>query len=430
MKTMKIPWCSGEREFQIPEDSLIWLAAPKAYPPALDPDKEILEAIHNPIGGPALKELVGTPKGKKITVVADDNTRVTPVEKVLIILVKELNRLGIEYGQITVILALGSHRFMTEEEIRQRIGDWCYERIKTINHAYDDVSQLVDLGLTSQGTPIIVNKTYYESDVSICIGNIIPQFIAGWSGGAKIIQPGISGADTTARVHLNGSLSWPQRLGNAENSIRYDMEEMALESGIGFIINTVLNLEEKIVKVVAGHVVAAHRKGVEYAKQIYQMRIGEQADIVVAGTYPGNKDLWQADKGLAAAVLMVKPGKTVIWGAPCVEGVSPEHPVLLELKDLPPKTVYGMCERDEIDDVVGATAHIMIGVMRNMANIILVSDGVSREECEALGFTYAKDLDAAVAIALLREGPDSKIGVLTHGADFAPVVETKEVSGK
>ncbi|MEA4846334.1 MAG: nickel-dependent lactate racemase [Clostridiaceae bacterium] len=422
MKNMTLPWCNGKREFGIPENSLIWLATPRYIPGVANEAEEIRQAIRNPIGIESLAQLLGDPVGKTVAIVVDDNTRVTPINRILPVVVSELNLIGIRDEQITIIMALGSHRFMTEEEICEKIGSNCYNRLRVINHAYDDPDQQAVCGTTAAGTPVIINKIFYESDFGMCIGNIIPQFIAGWSGGAKIIQPGISGMDTTARVHLNGSLTWPQRLGNPENDIRLDMEDIARQAGLKFIINTILNLDNEIVHVVAGDVVKAHRKGVEYAREIYQLTIPQQADIVIAGSYPANKDLWQADKALAAASLMVRPGGTVIWGAPCIEGVSPEHPILLELGDLPPRRVYEMCENGDIEDVVGATAHIMIGVMREMANVILVSDGVSREEAHLMGFHYADSLDEAVCMALEAEGKNASIGVLTHGADFAPVV--------
>jgi nickel-dependent lactate racemase len=418
-----IPWCEESLEFEIPDDSLIWEATPADLPGVADEDKEILEALEHPIGTPDLETMIGAGKGITVAIVVDDNTRVTPANKLLTPLLKKLLSCGITTDNILVIFALGSHRPMTEAEMRDKIGDWNYEHVRTVNHEYDNPKKLVRLGVTSQGTEVIVNRYFYEADVKICIGNIIPQFIAGWSGGAKMIQPGISGRDTTAQVHLNGSLDWPMRLGNPENNIRHDMEEIARVAGLDFIINTVLNLKNDIVRVVAGDVVKAHRAGVEAARRVYQMEISKKADIVIAGTYPANKDMWQADKGLAAAVLMVVQGKTVIWCPPCLEGVSPEHPVLLELGDKPPRVVYDMCMRGEIEDKVGASAHIMIGVMRSMANVIVYSPGVTRKEAESMGFIYAESMKEAIDLALLREGDKASFGILTHGADMAPVIK-------
>lgn len=426
MKKISIPWCDEERSFFIDEENLIWTATPKYIKGTADEEAEIIRAIRNPIGTKKLKELIKNPNTATVAIVVDDNTRVTPAQKILKPLIDILRKIGVLYENIKVIFALGSHRPMTETEMRQKIGDWCFEHVKTENHEYDNDEKLVRLGKTSYNTQVIINKTFYNSDFKICIGNIIPQFIAGWSGGAKIIQPGISGKDTTAAVHLKGSLDWPDRLGNAENNIRLDMEEIARIAGLDFIINTVLNLENEIVKVFCGDLVKAHRAGVEWAKKIYQMEIPQKADIVVAGTYPANRDLWQADKALAAAVLMVKKGKTVIWCAPAKDGISPEHPILLQLGDKAPKEVYDMCMRDEIKDKVGASAHIMIGVMRSMANVILVSDGVKEEDALKLGFSYADSIEGAIEKAIKREGKLAKIGILTHGADFAPVVKRKD----
>lgn len=418
-----IPYGDTEKlEFEIEDERLIWEVSPKEVKGVCDEEAEIMQALLNPIGSKSLKELVGDPEGKTIAIVVDDNTRVTPAEKLLVPLIDLLKEYGVKSSQIEVIFALGSHRPMTEAEMIKKIGQKCYDKVVTINHEYDNDEKLVILGKTSQGTQVIINKAFYEADVKICIGNIIPQFIAGWSGGAKIIQPGISGKDTTARVHLNGSLDWPQRLGNPENNIRLDMEEIARIAGVDFIINTILNLQNDIVHVVAGDVVKAHRVGVTYAREIYESRIAKQADIVIAGTYPANKDMWQADKGLAAASLMVVPGGSVIWCPPCKEGVSPEHPVLLEMKDKQPEEVLALCNEGKIKDQVGASAHIMIGVMRRMSKVIVVSKGVKREEAESMGFTYADSIEEALFIATEREGRSSTIGILTHGADIAPVV--------
>jgi nickel-dependent lactate racemase len=421
-KTITIPWGKEQKTFRLPQASIAWVISPKSLAAVPDEGAEIIRALRSPIGLPPLKDLVRNAKGKRTTILVDDGTRVTPVEKILPLLLDELNRAGVEDRQIKVIIALGTHRFMNSEEIGIRLGK-SVDRVEAVNHAYNDPSQLVDLGATSQGTPIVVNRWYYESDISIGVSNIIPHFIAGWSGGAKIVQPGVSGEETTARTHINGSLTWPSILGNVENPIRHEMEEVARRSGLSMILNTVLNPKEEIVKLVAGDVVSAHREGVRHSKEIYQFRIKERPDIVIAGSYPANKDLWQADKALAAAVLMVKPSGIVILAAPCVEGICPEHPLLLELGARPAREVYAMAARGEFDDPIAAATHIKIGVMREMAKVTLVSQGVTHGETEQMGFNFADDLEAAIDRAFSVCGPSARVGVLTHGADSAPVIE-------
>jgi len=419
--TGSIPYADGFLEYTIPDGSLWWEASPADVPGAADETAEVLRAIRNPYGSPSLRGIVGNPHGKTVAVAVDDATRVTPVEKMLTPLLSELGDLGIPPSRVTVLFAVGSHRPMTEAEMREKIGDGNFELVHTKNHSFKKAGDLAELGATGGGTRVAVNRFFCESDIRICIGNIIPQFIAGWSGGAKIIQPGLSGEDTTAQVHLRGSLDWPGRLGNAENSIRRDMEEIARMAGVHFIINSVLNARGGLVRVVAGDVVAAHREGVREAEKIYVVPIPGKADIVIAGVHPADRDLWQADKGLAAAVTAVRPGGTVIWAAPCLAGVSPEHPILLELGDRQPEDVMRLCREGKLSDPLGASAHIMIGVMRRMAHVILVSGGVKREEARRMGFGFADSLEEAVRAALEREVPGARFGVLTCAADLVPV---------
>jgi nickel-dependent lactate racemase len=418
-RTISIPWGKEQKTFRLPQASIAWIISPKSLPAVPDERAEIIRTLRSPLGVPPLTDLVRSARGKRITILVDDGTRVTPVDKILPLLLDELNRAGVEDHQIKIIIALGTHRFMNSEEIGIRLGKSA-DRVETVNHAYNDPSQLVDLGATSQGTPIVVNRWYYESDISIGISNIIPHFIAGWSGGAKIVQPGVSGENTTARTHLNGSLTWPSILGRVENPIRQEMEEVARSSGLTMIVNTVLNPAGEIVKIVAGDPVAAHREGVRYAEPIYRAYVSERPDIVIAGSYPADKDLWQADKALAAAVLMVEPGGTVILAAPCLEGVSPEHPILMELGARSPREVHEMVTKRKVNDEIGAATHIKIGVMREMARIILVPQGVTQGEAEHLGFQYAATLEKAIDMVLSEERGSYRIGVCVSGASVCP----------
>lgn len=424
---------SAPYEIDTAGKNVCWVVSPKDVAPCEDEEAEVRYALQHPIEALPLRELLQKRSREKgcsvsdlsIVITVDDSTRVTPAEKILLPLLREFHACGISDQQVTILFALGTHRPMTTEEMIAKVGFYCFSHLKMQNHDCNSAEALQEVGITSRGTHAVINKTFAQADVKICTGNIIPQFIAGWAGGAKSIEPGIAGADTTAMVHLRGSLDWPGRLGNPENDIRLDMEEIGRLAGVDYILNTVLNLNNELVHVVFGDLVAAHRKGVEYAREIYEARIPRRADVVICGTYPANRDLWQADKALAAATLMTKPGGNVIWCPPCEEGACPEHPEILELGAKPPEEVHRLCQAGKIKDVVGATGHIMIGVMRQMANITLVTSGVTAEEASKLGFQWAPSIESALKEIEQRAGKAS-IGILTHGADMAPVVEEEQ----
>lgn len=419
---MRIPLNYGDRvlDLEVPDENLAWVVSPGRLPPLEDEEAEIRKAIRFPIGMDSLETLVKA-KGKRVVILADDITRPTPHKKILPILLGELNSAGVSDSDITLIIALGTHRPMTPEECARTYGEEVTRRIKIINHSWNRPDELIALGETPSGIPISVNRHYYNSDISIAVGNIIPHIYAGWSGGAKMVQPGVCGAATTARTHLIAAKHLDSVLGNPENIIRKEMETIAKETGLSMIINTVMNSDGSLARVVAGDHVKAHREGVKAAQKIYTAPIDKQPDIVVVNAYPGNLDFWQSTKALTAGTLLVKPGGEVILVTPAPEGIPSSHPELLKLGDLGTKAVWDMLERGEIQDEVAASVHITMGFCREKANVYIVTGEENREIVERLGFRFAGDLNKTLEECIERRGKTTcSIGVATHGADLAP----------
>ncbi len=415
-----IPYGESNKSFDLPESQLSWIISPKEVAGVPDEEAEILHAIRNPIGSPTLAELVAQ-KGRGTVILVDDETRATPQKRVLPLLLNELNRAGVADEEITILIALGTHRYMTEEECLLRFGAEVMDRVEVINHAFDDPSQLVTVGETASGIPISVSRRYYESDISIAVGNIIPHIYAGWAGGGKMVQPGVCGSETTAATHLAAASVVPQILATLDNPIRKEIDEVAQRSGLTMIVNTVLNSQSRIVKVVAGHVVEAFRAGVREAEPIYTVEIREYPDIVIASSYPADLDLWQAAKALIHGALMTREGGTLILVTPCPEGVATQHPIVLELGDASPAEVQRKMKQMDPADLIGAATHMAIGAVRDRVKVVVVSDGLKEEEMRGLGFQYAPDLEEALKAALARHGAGAKVGVLTHGGDVAPL---------
>ena len=401
---------------RIPAANLAWVVGPKDVPPVADLPEAVRAAIVSPIGTPRLAGLVAR-HGTDTVILVDDGTRSTPQRLILPVLLDELNQAGVADEDITVLIARGTHREMSEAECVARYGGGVMARVRVENLSHDP-ADFVDLGVTPMGVPMFVSRRYLESDLSIAVGNIIPHMYAGWAGGAKMVQPGVTNALTTARTHLMAGPYVYEILGRVDNPVRREMEQIAVESGLKFIVNVVLNRDGGVVAVVAGDVVAAHRAGVEIARPIYTVDVAEWADIVVASSHPADRDLWQGVKPLNNCGMLVRDGGMLILLLPAPEGIAPDHPQMVELGQTPADVVWDMVERGEIADGVAAATYLALDQSRRRIDVTMVSEGISASEAARIGLAATRDFDGALAAALALHGEQARIGVVTHGADI------------
>jgi nickel-dependent lactate racemase len=196
------------------------------------------------------------------------------------------------------------------------------------------------------------------------------------------------------------------------------MEEIAIKSGLKFIVNVVLGRGGGIAAAVAGDVVRAHRAGVQIAQPIYTVEVSNRTDIVVAGSHPADRDLWQGFKPLTNCGMLVKDGGTLILVIPAPEGISHDHPELVQLGQTPADAVLEMLNRGAIANEVAAATYLALDQTRRRIHITLVGDGIQAAEAGQIGLAATPSLEHALEMALARHGKDASIGVVTHGADF------------
>ena len=415
-KQIALPYGHDLKTIEVPEENLAFIAGPKQVPPVADLRAAVEAAIRNPIGSPTLAELVER-HGTRTLILADDSTRSTPQAQLLPILLEELNAAGVPDGEITIGIALGTHRGMSREELEARVGTEVFRRVAVINMSQRP-EDFVDLGVTPLGIPMRLNRMYMETPITIAVGNIIPHMYAGWAGGAKMVQPGVTDSLTTGRTHLIAGPKVYEILGNSENEVRREMEEIAVRSGLKFIVNVVLNATAEVVAVVAGDVIQAHRAGVELAKPVYMLDLPEKPDIVVASSHPADRDLWQGFKPVNNCGMLVKDGGTLILIIPAPEGLAPDHMQLVELGTTPAEEVLAMVERGEIADEVAAATYLAFERTRRRIEIILVTEGIPCAEAAKIGIRATTDFSEALHAALGRHGSAARIGVITAGADI------------
>jgi len=418
---VELPFGSKFVEIEVPRRNLIAIVEPRQVQAVVDGAAETERALRNPIGEERISNLVK--EGSKVVILSEDNTRPTPVNQILPPILEELNGCGVKDIDITAMMALGTHRPMTEKEMSKKLGEEIAERIEVVNHECDDHESLEDLGKTSKGTPIFVNKKALKADFMIGVGMICSHRVAGYGGGAKIVQPGISGKITTGHTHWTSALYESGKImGTEQNPVREEMNEIASKAKLSFIINAVLNREGRIVKVVSGDFIKAFKKGVRESRKVWEVNVPEKADVVIADSHPADIDMWQAAKGIYASDLIVKPGGTIILITPCWEGVSKQHPQVLQFGYRPFNELEKLVETKEITDLVAAAHMAHVGrVIREKAKCILVSEGIPESDALKLGFDHAKTPQEAIDRALDDYGSKARVTVIKESSELMPI---------
>ncbi len=421
-----LPYGDDTVEVRIPAGNLIGVYSPNELSPVAGVGSEIVRAIDHPIGSKPLRDLVRG--SSRVVILADDNTRLTPVDRILPVVLDEMNAAGIGDEQVAVVIALGTHRFMTDAEIVEKFGDEAVKRVVIRNHDYKNPEALVDLGTTPNGTRIRVNREVCEADFVLGIGSIVPHHIPGFAGGAKIVQPGVSGEETTAETHLLSVRAPRSYLGMESNPVRDEMNQIARRAGMHTIFNVVLSRHGDLIGAFFGDTEAAFAEGVKLARHVYGVAIPEQADIVIAGSHPCDIEFWQAHKTLYASDRAVKAGGTIIVVTPCDEGVAVMHPDILELTCCSAEELRRRVAAREVRDEVAAALAIAWAQVKARANVFLVSRGIDEGSARRLGFTRFDDVQAACDAALARHGREARVAVLTHAPDMLPLNDAVRTS--
>lgn len=419
---VKLPYGKTETvTIEVPDRNLAFIIDRGEAPALKDPKEALRKALKNPIGTPALRDMVH--KGDRVVIVGDDATRPTPQKVLIPVLLDELNAAGVPDGDVRLVVALGTHRKMSARETRDMYGGEVTERIQFEDHDCWNSKGLVDLGEAESGFPIELNRTVYEADFVVGVGNISPHIYAGWGGGGKIILPGVSGTETTAMIHLLGGKTRPfsSLIGKRDNKVRRRIDKVALKAGLKLIVNTVLNREEEVHRIVVGHPVEAFREGVETAEKIYCRKAPCYVDVAVVSSYPADIDYWQAIKPVVHACLAVKPGGTIVLITPCPEGISPVHTVFRERATLGYEANLEAIEKGELEDRVAGGTLLLHGQILERAEVVCCSEGLKAAEKEALGFKHAETPQEAFEMALKSQGEKAKVGVLRCG-DVLPKV--------
>lgn len=386
-------------------------------------DSDLRERLSAPLAAPPLRELA---RGKtRVLIVTDDNTRSTPLDRLLPLVAEELAAAGVPDSAVTILIGLGTHRAMTDQEIVEKFGPETVRRFRIVNHAWNEPSALVVLEQTELPFPVVVNRLVPEADLVVSLGSIVPHATVGFSSGGKTIMPGVCGEATIENTHWM-ALQFPMRqiIGVFDNPMRRAVCAVARRAGLSFIVNVVMLEDGRIVDLVAGDPEAAHRAGVEACRAVYGVSIPEPADIVIAEAYPCDIDLRQAIKAICAADIVCRDGGVIILPAACPEGVAPQFPEFARLGFRNPEHLFQAVEQGAYRNKLLAYTLVAIGrIIDQRVKSILISPGISRAETERMGFHFAPDLPSAERLARSLVAREPRYLVLRQASILWPVLE-------
>lgn len=411
------PGYEGIAPVDVPGRNLLGVFAPRVLEPS-DPDDLIARAIAHPIGAPPLRDAVR--RDARVLVLVDDATRGTPVARVMPHVARELETAGVPDWQITVLTAQGTHRRMSEAELRRKLGS-LYDRFTVRQHDWLDEAGLHDFGCLADGTRVTANRLLTQSDFVLGIGSIVPHRIKGFSGGAKIAFPGVAGPEIQARNQADATAHCSEEvMGTADNPMRHRIEDAARRVGLRYIVNCVADGAGRLAGCFAGDPIRAHRAGCELSRELNAVRLPTRADIVIIDSHPADRDVWQSAKAVYSGTMAVRDGGTLIIIAPNPEGVAEQHPVMLETGFRPAAELARQIAGAAARDAVGLAVLSDIVQVMERAACVLVSPGVPEAQAQRLGFTPAPSAQQALQLALARHGPAASIAVLRRGGHILP----------
>jgi lactate racemase len=385
-----------------------------------EPEAIVAASIGAPIGLPRLSHIVNA--DSRILIIVDDMSRPTPVHQIVPLLLGELARGEARDANIRFLVALGTHRRMTGKEIAAKIGPGVAARFPVINHESDNPAALRDYGVLD-GSRVVLNRAMNESDVVIGVGSIAPHPAAGFSGGGKIIAPGVATEEAVGEFHWR-SVHHAQKdvLGIRDNPMRERIDRMARMAGLTAIVNVVLDGKGRIVRCFSGDPVEAHRAGSIYAGEFYRVPVArpETADVFIIDTHPLDQDMWQGVKALCALECIVPDGAVVIVVTPSPEGVSRQHPGVLEFGYRGLAATTRLVEERRLDKV---TAHNIVqgGRLVERTQAFLVSPGIADDDVRRLGLTPFASSQDAFNEAARRKGKSARVIMLGMGGEICPV---------
>jgi nickel-dependent lactate racemase len=407
----------------IPEDIAVNVVRKHPMSPLTNPPQAVREALENPVKTSPLSELGR--RAKTACIVICDITRPVPNGMLLPQVLEALTRAGISKGNILILVATGLHRPNEDNELREIIGsEEVFRSVRIDNHFARDREAHVDLGKTSGGIPILIDRRFVEADLRVAIGLIEPHFMAGYSGGRKMVAPGLAYQDTILRLHSAHILE-DRNAGNCimeGNPLHKEQIEIVREIGGIVALNVVIDEQRRIGFVNFGEIEASHLEAVEFVREYAEVSIPQRFKTIVTTSagYPLDKTYYQTIKGMVGVIDILEPGGTIIIASECSEGMGSREFVIAQrrLCELGLDQFMSILERREKALIDEWQTEMLVKALR-LGSIKLYTTKLSEKDLKDVYVEQVSSIEEAI-MANVRAQGDNKIAVVPEGPYVIP----------
>jgi nickel-dependent lactate racemase len=407
---------------EVPADRAT-VIAPAKQVPAGDARALVVEALRRPVAGPPLRQRVRP--GQRVAISVCDGTRAQPRTVVIPAILDELDGI-VEPDDIVILIATGTHRGNTVAEIEEMFGRDVVEHARILNHDARDEDSLVWVGYLGSRVPVWLNREWLDADVRITTGLVEPHFFAGFSGGPKMVAPGLAGLETTLALHDAVRIAHPDaRWGITHgNPVHEDVRSIAAGTGTTFCLDVLVDAEKRIVSAFGGDLFAAHEAACKEARRGSMRPVPADFDVVVTTNagFPLDQNLYQAVKGISAAAQIVKPGGLIVCAAECRDGF-PDHGSYRSELTSAASPLDLLATIESRTETIPDQWQIQIQArLQSHARVIMHTAFLSDRELAEAHLEQTSDVSATVADALLRAGPEARVCVLPEGPHVVPYI--------
>ncbi|MFN8222950.1 MAG: nickel-dependent lactate racemase [Gaiellales bacterium] len=420
---VELAFGEGQLPVELPEGRTT-VVRPDHLPAAADERAAIAAALARPVAGPRLRELARP--GQKVAVSICDGTRPQPRQLVVPALLDELVGI-VDERDVVLLVATGTHRGNTEAELVAMLGRELYERVEVVNHDARDDASLVSVGTHGAGVPVWLNRRWVEADLRITTGFVEPHFFAGFSGGPKLVAPGLAGLETTLVLHDAARIGHPQaRWGVIHgNPVHDDVRAIAAATGVDFSLDVVLDGAQRVVRAFAGELGPMHEAACELARRSAMQRVPRRYEVVVTSNagFPLDQNLYQAVKGISAAAQVVAPGGTIVCAAECRDGFPDHGPFRDELAaEATPELLLARIAAREGTVPDQWQVQILAGIA-SRADVVIHTARLEPHELAEVNLAHTDDVERTVVDALGAAADDAEVCVLPEGPITIPYVD-------